>query len=187
MTCSFTCLPPEIRLQIYSYLLLLPPYTRRSPASEAPPPIHAAITLTSRLVHAESSPVLYAKNTFLAHPDLLTSFPRLRASYQPVKEASAISHIRRVYLVIRLDTDLRFTRDAAARMLSGLELVVIDVVQAMFMGVQGCENLRVLEGVRGVKEVVFRGSTTGFETYLEWLRRKMESDEDRQGELEWSG
>lgn len=55
--------------------------------------------------------------------------------------------------------------------------MVVDVAQAVFLGV-GYENLRVLEGVRGVKRVVIRGSTTGFEGYVEWLTGVMEGDGD---------
>ncbi|EFY93252.1 hypothetical protein MAC_00490 [Metarhizium acridum CQMa 102] len=144
--CHFLKLPLELRLQIYALLLLLPPYSRHS---IRPVRIHAAVLRASRQIHAEAWPLLYTKNTFLAHPSLLTSFPRLRENYPPVKEQAAVSRIRRFRLLIRLDCDVLFTREEAARALSHMDEVVVDVSQAVFLGA-GRENLRVLEGVRGV-------------------------------------
>ncbi|KAK2603699.1 hypothetical protein QQS21_004075 [Conoideocrella luteorostrata] len=176
---SFMSLPPEIRLQIYTHLLLLPAYTD-SPLSQ--PQIHPSILLANRQINREGTPLLYTKNMFLAHPSLLTSFPRLRTWYTPVREASAISRIRRFRVVVRLDCDMRYTRDMASRMLSGMDEVVVEVVQAVFLGA-GPENLRVLEGVRGVRSVVVRGSTTGFEGYVGWLRERMEMGCEGSGEF----
>lgn len=170
--CHLLSLPLELRLQIYTLLLLLPPYSRHSTHRAL---IHAAILGTSRQIHAEAWPLLYTKNTFLAHPSLLTSFPRLREDYPPVKEAPAVSRIRRFRLVIRLDCDVLFSREAAAGALSHMDEVVVDVSQAVFLGA-GRENLRVLEDVRGVGRAVIRGSTTGFERYVDWLTGVMEAE-----------
>ncbi|KFG77548.1 hypothetical protein MANI_005316 [Metarhizium anisopliae] len=170
--CHLLSLPLELRLQIYTLLLLLPPYSRHSTHRGL---IHTAILGTSRQIHAEAWPLLYTKNTFLAHPSLLTSFPRLREDYPPVREAPAVSRIRRFRLVIRLDCDVLFSREAAAGALSHMDEVVVDVSQAVFLGA-GRENLRVLEGVRGVGRAVIRGSTTGFERYVDWLTGVMEAE-----------
>lgn len=94
-----------------------------------------------------------------------------------MREQLPISLIKRVRLVIRLDCDARFTRGAATKMLSGLEELVVEVVQAVFLA-GGHENLRSLEGVRGVRRVVIGGSVMGFEGYVCWLRRRMESEGD---------
>ncbi|KJK77862.1 hypothetical protein H634G_06829 [Metarhizium anisopliae BRIP 53293] len=56
-----------------------------------------------------------------------------------------------------------------------MDEVVVDVSQAVFLGA-GRENLRVLEGVRGVGRAVIRGSTTGFERYVDWLTGVMEAE-----------
>lgn len=64
-----------------------------------------------------------------------------------------------------------------------MDEVVVDVAQAMFLGA-GYENLRVLEGVRGVGKVVITGSTTGFEGYVYWLKGVMEGEG---GEVEYEG
>ncbi|TWU77604.1 hypothetical protein ED733_007880 [Metarhizium rileyi] len=170
--CRLLSLPLELRLQIYTLLLLLPPYSKHS---IHPTSVHAAILRTSRQVHAEASPLLYTQNVFLAHPSLLTSFPRLRENYPPVKEDLAIARIRRFRLLIRLDCDLPYSRETAAKALSHMDEVIVDVAQAVFLGA-GCENLRVLEDVRGVGRVVIRGSTTGFERYADWLQGVMEAE-----------
>jgi hypothetical protein len=170
MTCHFLTLPPELRLEIYTLLLLLPPYSRYA----APSRVHGSILRTSRQIHDEASSLLYSKNTFLAHPSLLTSFPRLRENYAPVKEKLAVRRIRRFHVLVRLDCDVPYSREDAARALSHMDEVVVSVMQAVFLGA-GHENLRVLEGVRGVGRVVIRGSTTGFEDYVAWLARVMES------------
>lgn len=168
---SLLSLPLEIRLQIYALLLSLPPYSKHSTHQ---PPVHAAILLANRLINFEATPLLYS-NTFLAHPSLLSSFPRLRPSYAPVREASALRRIRRFHLVLRLDCDVPCSRHAFAAAFTGLDELVVDVVQAVFLGV-GCANLRVLEGVRGVHRVTIRGSTTGFEDYIRWLEGVMMSE-----------
>lgn len=178
--CRFLSLPVELRLEIYTLLLLLPTYSKHTiyPCS-----IHGSILRTSRQIHTEASPLLYTKNTFLAHHSLLTSFPRLRQNYLPVKEELAISRIRRFHLLIRLDCDLAYSKEAAAKAFSYMDEVFVDVAQAMFLGA-GYENLRVLEGVRGVGKVVIRGSTTGFEGYVDWLRAVMEGED---GDVEYGG
>ncbi|UNI19067.1 hypothetical protein JDV02_005284 [Purpureocillium takamizusanense] len=208
---GFLSLPPEIRLQIYALLLILPPYSKydlppcdyhhhhnssSSHSSPSPPSqhhhahqqvsqkqhqhqqhdIHPALLQTCRLIHLEASPILYSLNTFVAHPSLLASFPRLRPRWRggPVREARALARLRRFHLTLRLDCDLPFSRDRAARAFSGADALVVDAVQAVFLGV-GCANLRVLEGVRGVGRARVVGSTTGFEDYVRWLEGVMMS------------
>ena len=112
--------------------------------------------------------MLYQDNLFEAHPKLLDGFPRLRPWYAPIREAAAAQRIRRFRLVIRLECEIGFDKDKASAAFSGLDELVVEVVQTIFMGA-GCDNLRVLEGVRGVRNVLIRGSTSGFEDYVEWL------------------
>lgn len=170
----FLTLPPEVRLQIYSYLLHLPPPCSTDSSSPSPSSalVHAPILLTNHLINVEATSLLYSQNTFLAHPSLLTSFPRLRAYYPPIRSPNPLLLIRRFRLTLRLDCDLPFTPDAAAKALSGLEHLEIILVQSVFLGVGG-SNLKALEGVRGVEDVVIGGSTTGFEEYVEWLKLLM--------------
>lgn len=166
----FLTLPLELRLQIYSYLLHLPP-----PTPLSSPTIHAPILLTNHLIHAEATPLLYAENTFIAHPSMLTSFPRLRSYYPPIRCAEPVRLIRRYHLTVRLDCDLPFTKEAATEAFSGIEALELYLVQSVFLGVGGT-NLRAFEGVRGVGRVVITGSTTGIEGYVEWLRGVMQSE-----------
>ncbi|KAH0595263.1 hypothetical protein MHUMG1_07012 [Metarhizium humberi] len=159
-----------------------------SPDLHAPPPAAAALEAQhSPGAHPRSHPrhlspdprrglaaPLHQKHLPRAPvpPDVLS---RLREDYPPVREAAAVSRIRRFRLVIRLDCDVLFSREAAAGALSHMDEVVVDVSQAVFLGA-GRENLRVLEDVRGVGRAVIRGSTTGFERYVDWLTGVMEAE-----------
>lgn len=172
-------LPAEVRLQIYAYLLQLPPIAPTNPHDDdddeaACPRVSAAILRTSRQIHAEAAPVLYGANTFIAHPSLLAGFPRLRPWYAPVCAAALLPRIRRFHLTLRLDCGLGFDRGRAAAAFSGAEELHVRVVQSVFRGA-GFDNLAALEDVRGVRRLTIRGSTTGFEGYVDWLARVMQS------------
>lgn len=167
-------MPLELRLQIYTYLLQLAPYTPHANRHDACTP-HASILRTCRLINAEATPLLYALNTFIAHPSLLTTFPRLRPHLTPVSQPWPLGQIRRFQLTLRLDIDPPFTAAAAEAAFSGVEELTVYVTQSSFLGV-GCANLRLLEGVRGVKSVRIAGSTTGFEEYVAWLEDAMRTE-----------
>ncbi|KAJ6781098.1 hypothetical protein PWT90_00679 [Aphanocladium album] len=175
---SFMILPVEVRLQIYAYLLHLPPITAADPHE---PRVSAAILRASRQIHDEATAVLYNDNTFVAHPSLLAGFPRLRSWYAPVCAAALLPRIRRFQLTVRLDCDLPFDRRSAAAAFSGAEELHVKVSQAAFLGA-GYDNLRKLEDVRGVQQLTIRGSTTGFEGYVAWLSRLMRSPVGTQAE-----
>lgn len=173
-------LPLELRHQIYGYLLHLDnqrtaclPFPKTRPAAHAT--VHPHILLANRQINREATPLLYADNVFLAHPSLLTSFPRLRPWLPPLRESAVLPRLKRFQLTIRLDCDLPFDADAATAAFTGLEELTVHVVQWSFMGCAD-DNLRVLEKVRGVRRVVIFGSTTGFEAYIAWLREAMMSD-----------
>ncbi|KAL7812232.1 hypothetical protein V8C26DRAFT_206129 [Trichoderma gracile] len=196
---GFMSLPLELRFQIYAHLLTIPPSpssSSRSSSSKPPshaalsatqPPspressrVHPAILLANRQINWEATPFLYASNIFIAHPSLLTTFPRLRNWYPPLREAKTLApRIRRFHVQVRLDLPLPFDREQAREAFSGLEELSVDVVQAMFLGVD-CANLAVFEAVRGVKSVRFGGSTTGFEEYIAWLVGVMTSPVGRE-------
>ncbi|KAK0392418.1 hypothetical protein NLU13_1913 [Sarocladium strictum] len=180
-TSPLLLLPVELRLQIYTYLLsnltTASSHTskRISSSSTTTTPINAAILLVNRQLNSEATPILYSQNTFLAHPSLLTSFPRLLPSLPPIREPSVLGLIRRVHFTIRLDIDPAFSAEAARIAFSGLEELTIELAQGYFLGA-GCQNLRALESVRGVRRVNICGSTMGFELYLGWLRGVMMSE-----------
>lgn len=173
-------LPLELRHQIYSYLLHLDtpsttsaPFPKTRPSAQAI--VHPHILLANRQINREATPLLYTDNVFLAHPSLLTSFPRLRPWLPPLREAAVLPKIRRFQVTIRLDCDIPYDADAAAAAFTGLDELTVHVAQWSFMGCAD-DNLRVLEKVRGVRRVVIFGSTTGFEAYIAWLRDAMMSD-----------
>ncbi|AEO62500.1 uncharacterized protein THITE_129549 [Thermothielavioides terrestris NRRL 8126] len=104
---SFLTLPLELRLEIYTHLLVLPPppppetlttiyrcshpYTASSSSSQLPasdparsestsepePTVHPQILRVNRQIHHEATPLLYTLNTFLAHPAAMTALPTL--------------------------------------------------------------------------------------------------------------
>ncbi|KAF7550917.1 hypothetical protein G7046_g7864 [Stylonectria norvegica] len=167
-------LPLEIRLDIYSYLFDMPAYSRHRTCDAK---VHANVLRVNKQINYEATQFLYSTQTFLAHPNLLASFPRLRAWYDPVKTASVLPRIRKFHVDIRLDCDLPYEEKAVIESFSGLDELDIDIQQSMYLGV-GHGNLAKFEGVRGVKKVRIHGSTTGFEEYLLWLEAAMKSEPD---------
>ncbi|KAI0849983.1 hypothetical protein F5Y00DRAFT_47275 [Daldinia vernicosa] len=134
----FLALPIEIRLEIFKHLLVLPPDA--PPPSQktyyqcgqhrTPSPLHPAILRANRQLHAEALPVLYRRNTFLAHNTLLTTLPRLRRAYSPVLSAHLAGLITRFYVCVRLDAEPGYDRAQAAMQLSNKEEVILDAWQA---------------------------------------------------------
>lgn len=171
---SFLDLPPEIRLDIYKYLLIVPPYSKLQTVRPSQR-LHVSILQANRQINNEATPILYSRNTFVAHPTLLTSFPSLRRWYPPIKEPSVLSQIRRFHLRVRLDCDPLYSSDAVAAAFTGVDELNIELWQAMFRGA-GHDTLQVFECVRGVKRVMIWGSTSGIEDYVSWLEGVMRSD-----------
>ena len=172
-TAHLLTLPFEIRLEIYSYLLLVPSSPRDHRVPQDDVRVHPALLATCAQVHAEAMPLLYAGNTFQAHYSLLTSLPRLRASLRPVTQARPLAHIRRWWMRIRLDAGCPFTEAAVTAAFTGMDEVVLDIWQTTFWGGAGVGPLERFEAVRGVRKVRVLGSTTGFEGYLRWLAQSM--------------
>ncbi|KAI1391094.1 uncharacterized protein F4822DRAFT_172632 [Hypoxylon trugodes] len=174
-------LPPEIRLQILSHLLILPPsapppsqnaYFHSGLPASSPIPLYTAILRTNRKLHAEALPLLYRHNTFLAHPSLLASLPRLRRAYAPVLSCNMADLIARLHVCIRLDAEPRYDSKMAATQLSGREEIVLETYQVSWRG-SGPDALRLFEGVRGVRRARVVGSVGGFEDYARWLEGVM--------------
>ncbi|KAK2000345.1 hypothetical protein LX36DRAFT_654494 [Colletotrichum falcatum] len=179
--CQFLDLPLEIRLDIYTHLLLHPPIDKLNIARPVTR-LHPAILSASRQTHAEGTPILYSKNIFLAHATLLASFPRLRPWYPPIRERSVLSHIRRFHIRVRLDCDPAFDASAAVAAFSGVDELVIEVWQAVFQGADHA-TLRVFEGVRGVRDVKIYGSIMGLEGYVRWLEGVLRLSADDGGRI----
>ncbi|KAK1594734.1 uncharacterized protein LY79DRAFT_588928 [Colletotrichum navitas] len=179
--CQFLDLPLEIRLDIYTHLLLHPPIDKLN-TTRPVTRLHPAILAASRQTHAEGTTILYSKNMFLAHATLLASFPRLRPWYPSIRERSVLQHIRRFHIRVRLDCDPTFDASAAAAAFSGVDELIIEVWQAVFQGADHA-TLRVFEGVRGVRDVKVYGSITGFEGYVRWLEGMMRRGADGGGRI----
>lgn len=179
-TSPLLALPAELRLQIYTYLLQPPevPSLRRLstrglcsdyvlPALYLTPSILA----TCRQIHSECLPLLYAENTFAAHPSLLTSMPFLVTKSRPVLHGPGKEMIRRWTLAVRLDTDPQYSRSHVENAFNGAEELELDVSQSMF-GNQDYSVLRLFEGVRGVGKACVKGSV-GDGRYAAWLQETM--------------
>ncbi|KAI1654074.1 hypothetical protein F4813DRAFT_233894 [Daldinia decipiens] len=133
----FLALPVEIRLEIFKHLLVLPP-DAPSPSQKTyyqygqhrtPWPLHPAILRANRQLYAEALPLLYRRNTFLAHNTLLTTLPRLRHAYGPVLSAHLAGLITRFYVCVRLDAEPGYDRAQVAMQLSNKEEIVLDAWQ----------------------------------------------------------
>ncbi|KAM3066613.1 hypothetical protein ACMFMG_002326 [Clarireedia jacksonii] len=173
---SFLDLPGEIRNQIYNDLLILPHiFTPRRLGSD--PPIYPQILRVCKQVHEEAKQILYGGNVFIAHPNLLDGWPRLRWKYDTISSQNVISYIRRYYLIVRLDCDPNFTAENAERAFSGIEELTIRVEQAEFRG-SDYQVLKLFEGVRGVKKTRVYGSVTGFPKYCQWLQNAMSTPKE---------
>ncbi|KAK8157394.1 hypothetical protein IWX90DRAFT_322556 [Phyllosticta citrichinensis] len=191
-TFPFLRLPGELRNQIYELLLTsptLPALQRKArhchtaTASSKLPraDIHPAILSTCRLIHAEASPILYARTTFAAHPSLLSKLPHLVRPSRPILANSVIAQIRHWRLAVRLDTDLLYGAADAAAAFSGADSLELDVWQAGFGDVCDYAALRLFEDVRGVGHVTINGAVEP--RFARWLELVMMSPPDSDEEL----
>jgi hypothetical protein len=168
---SFLDLPGEIRNQIYAYLLVIPaPSTTLKLGDRYP--IYPTILATNSQIHAEALPFLYAHNTFLAHPTLLTGLPQLRRWLDPVKSQKLIGMIRKYHIFVRLECDARFSAEAARDAFSGMDELTIEVFQSQFRG-SGNDVLRLFEKIRDVKRRRVFGSVSEWPEYVKWLEWRM--------------
>jgi hypothetical protein len=174
-TLTFLDLPGEIRNQIYFQLLIVLPVSVSQLLHH--PPIYPQILGVCKKVHEEARRILYSCNTFLAHPNLLSSFPRLRLHYSTISSPTLISLIQRYHIRVRLDCDPNFSLKEANHSFTGIEELTIEVFQAQF-GSSDYKVLRLFEGVRGVKRARIYGSVTSFPEYVQWLETAMVTPRD---------
>lgn len=133
----FFRLPAELRNQIYALLLAptaCPNFSKLVSSPRLPPvptrgSLHPAILRTCARIHCEATSFLYTPHVFTAHPSLLNSLPHLESSASPVIAASALARISRWTLTLRLDTDPRFSAQAATEAFSGAEFFELRVWQ----------------------------------------------------------
>jgi len=168
-------LPGEIRNKIYLELLTIPDLS--TPRRLGDPPLHPRILEVSKKIHSESKQFLYGRNTYLAHPNLLTGLPRLRLYYDTIRCKHLIDLISRYHIRVRLDCDPNFSAEKASDAFSGVEDLTIEVFQAQFGG-SDYTVLKLFEAIRGVKKVKIYGSIVAFPEYVSWLRDVMMTPKD---------
>ena len=169
-TLTFLDLPGEIRNKIYHQLIVLPSLSSTQHLHDHP--IHPEILHTCRKIHAEARQILYGCNTFIAHPNLLASLPRLRKCFNTIRHPNLIAMIRRFYIRVRLDCDANFSAEKARTAFTGVDELTLDVFQAQF-GSSDYEVLKRFEDVRGVGKARIFGSILGFPEYAGWLEGSM--------------
>jgi hypothetical protein len=167
-------LPGEIRNQIYHELLVLPWLSTSKSLHDYI--IYPEILQICRKIHEEAKQILYGCNTFLAHPNLLSSMPRLRQRFSTFGHAHLISMIRRYHISVRLDCDPNFSAKKAQEAFTGVEELTLEVFQAQFWS-SDYKVLKLFEGIRGVKKARIYGSVQAFPDYVYWLERAMMATE----------
>ncbi|KAK3327383.1 hypothetical protein B0T19DRAFT_161616 [Cercophora scortea] len=171
----FLTIPLELRLEIYTHLLTLPP----SPVATTKQTLHPAILSANHQTHAEALPILYTNNTFLAHPHNLTSTPQLLPTLPPITSPTNLPLVRRWRLRVRLDAlpPPTWTAATLSAAFTGADELILELWQGAFFVAAGTVVLRLFEGVRGVRRVRFTGigggDGFGFGRYLAWLARAM--------------
>jgi hypothetical protein len=177
---SFLDLPGEIRNQIYLQLLVLPAISL--PRKLGDGPIYPQILKTCHKVYEEAKQILYGRNTFLAHHNLLIDLPRLRLYYDAITSPTLITLIKRYHIRIRLDNDPNFISAKATEAFTSVEEFTIEVFQAQYGG-SDYRTLKLFEGIRGVKKARVYGSTTAFPEYVEWLQNSMMAPVEKEVEV----
>ncbi|KAL2160621.1 hypothetical protein VTH06DRAFT_1309 [Thermothelomyces fergusii] len=113
---TFLTIPLELRLEIYSHLLVLPPPPPReslgavprcsfaasrglgSTETQSKPTLHPQILRVNRQIYEEALPILYGQNTFSAHPVYLTARPSLYYPYcSPCRPLTTMTPARAEY------------------------------------------------------------------------------------------
>lgn len=191
-------LPGEIRNQIYRLLLTIPPTTLKSlqrhvhlnhysgsTLSSSPTsswPFTPALLSTCRQISSEATPILYAENTFTAHPTLLTSMPYLVNPARPIYLPQVCERIRRWHVSVRLDCDARYREEDVTQAFSGAQEVEVEAKEAMFRSA-GAGMLMLFRGVRGVERARVMGSVEReFAVWLEGaMMAEMGSEVDETG------
>ncbi|KAF1815216.1 hypothetical protein P152DRAFT_431604 [Eremomyces bilateralis CBS 781.70] len=191
----FLRLPAELRELIYNHVLVftishkLRRLFSRGHLSTylldaSPYSFPVSLLQTCRLIHSEATPILYTRNTFTAHPELLTSLPCLLAPERPIRSPRVTRLIQRWYIGVRLDIDPPYSRDAVSRAFTGVKSLVIEPYQPMFDPVEPRGALRLFEGVRGVRraKVLMTFGGDGWGKYAEWLEDAIRADVDAEVE-----
>jgi len=163
----FTSLPPEIRHQIYTLALLSPtPLTITSPRRGHPCTViqrhaanFAALSRTSKLIHSETTPLFYTRNTFvLSHGEYasphFTNTHALKAFIS--KNKKALKLIRNVVLELAFERDyfrafegniqgMKTVARQFARHFVSVESVAVEIRWVDFLGRNTYVEQRVIE------------------------------------------
>ncbi|RDL31998.1 uncharacterized protein BP5553_09400 [Venustampulla echinocandica] len=169
---EFLDLPQEIRLQVYSYLLVVPAFgTPQFPGCHETP-IYPQILAVCRVIHDEAKHLLYSRNTFIAHPTALSCRPRLRLYYDPISRPDLRLLIRSYYICLRLDCPPPYSAAKVQEAFTGVHRLTIDVIRPP-RNDPHYEVLGLFEGVRGVNRPMVIGNVARFPEYAKWLQKSM--------------
>lgn len=174
-TSPLLLLPGEIRNQIWGYLLVIPPPSTSQTLGEKTP-VYPHVLRVCKQIQSEAQPILYRKNTFIAHPTLLVRLPQLRRWLDPVPTPHLQAMIRRHHIFVRLECDARFTTKAATEAFSGADELTVEVFRSQFRGSSN-QVLRLFEGVRGVRKARIFGCVGDWPEYVRLLELSMMSPE----------
>lgn len=192
-------LPTEIRLQIYQLLLTLPPdffnpllrslISQNHYSSYLLPsiPLFPSLLLVCRQIYAEAHAIPYTSHQFSAHQTLLTKMPYLVNPSRPILSPPTdpeTGHplIRRWHVLVRLDTDPRFTALQAKEAFSNAEELEIEVWKAMYGADTGYDVLKTFAEIRGVKRARVTGRCD--DSLKRWLEKLLVQEEGTEAE-EW--
>lgn len=172
-------LPVEVRLEIYSYLLITSDYHRLQPIMGGPRlSMGTPLLRTCKQIHAEAAPVLYGCNLLIADIRRLTKQARLRFRSRPFSEPQMLAMVRRWWLTVRLDVEEQEygPEDASAAFAKADELVLELMTTWSGDGAPWRRAaLRPFEAVRGVKSVRIVACPDELEAYVDWLKQSMTS------------
>ena len=188
----FLDLPLEIRREVYSYLLVIPDYSKFVGHSISGRRLSAGtgILATCRQINAEAEPVLYGSNLFLADQRRLTKLARLRAWSRPFSLPDKLALIRRWWLSVPHEMNERvpphlylsvkqcdwwYGPEDARAAFTGVEELVLELLYYGPYYPPRLDSLRRFERVRGVKVVRIVNCPEELEGYCGWLKRAMTS------------
>lgn len=150
-------LPVELRLEIYTHLLVLPPpppletqqticrcsYSSSPPQTPSQPDnkprLYPQILAANTQTNHEATPILYTHNTFAAHPVHLTASPTLYHPYyshnkpvpttNPPNQITPKNEIKKWRLRLRLDSIPQWDKPTIAAAFSHAHELTLDVVR----------------------------------------------------------
>lgn len=169
---SFLTLPPEIRYQIYEELLVTTYILdTRFMAYTTFASLSPQLLAVCRQIHAEAMPILYGRNTFEAHMDLLTDLPYINGFRGLIHDRDTRDLMRRFH--VDLDLWPPHCLTILEWLYMGALELTIEVYGEPELHPADYSALRRFEIVRGVKKARVYGEVSRFPEYANWLQNSM--------------